>query len=161
MNEAGVLYERPWGCYRTIEQKDNYQIKHIKVNPRKRLSLQYHFKSVHDQIKDLACGKCSFKTASRNRLKKHIEVLHDEVENFNCKLSDNREPENIIETSEEAKRFACALCDFKTKKRYVLLKHVKAIHDKIKDLSCGLCDFTTIWKDSLQKHIKAKPLSNQ
>jgi mannose-6-phosphate isomerase len=44
MNEAGVLYERPWGCYRTIEQKDNYQIKHIKVNPRKRLSLQYHFK---------------------------------------------------------------------------------------------------------------------
>jgi mannose-6-phosphate isomerase len=44
MNETGKIYERPWGCYRTIEQKGNYQIKHIKVNPRKRLSLQYHFK---------------------------------------------------------------------------------------------------------------------
>ena len=36
--------EKPWGCYRTIEQKANYQIKHITVKPRKRLSLQYHFK---------------------------------------------------------------------------------------------------------------------
>ena len=44
MNEIGKIYERPWGCYRTIEQKANYQIKHITVNPRKRLSLQYHLK---------------------------------------------------------------------------------------------------------------------
>ena len=44
MNEVGKIYERPWGFYRTIEQKDNYQIKHIKVKPGKRLSLQYHYK---------------------------------------------------------------------------------------------------------------------
>ena len=42
MNEVGKTYERPWGNYRTIEQEDNYQIKHIRVNPRCRLSLQYH-----------------------------------------------------------------------------------------------------------------------
>ena len=44
MNETGKIYERPWGYYRTIEQKANYQIKHITVKPGKRLSLQYHFK---------------------------------------------------------------------------------------------------------------------
>ena len=44
MNEIGKIYERPWGYYRTIEQKGNYQIKFISVKPRKRLSLQYHFK---------------------------------------------------------------------------------------------------------------------
>ena len=44
MNEIGKIYERPWGYYRTIEQKGNYQIKYIRVKPRKRLSLQYHFK---------------------------------------------------------------------------------------------------------------------
>ena len=43
MNEIGKIYERPWGSYRTIEQKNNYQIKHIIVNPGKRLSLQYHY----------------------------------------------------------------------------------------------------------------------
>ena len=42
MNEVGKIYERPWGTYRTIEQRDNYQIKHITVKPGKRLSLQYH-----------------------------------------------------------------------------------------------------------------------
>ena len=44
MNQVGEIYTRPWGTYRTIEQKDNYQIKHIIVKPNKRLSLQYHFK---------------------------------------------------------------------------------------------------------------------
>ena len=44
MNIVGKIYERPWGFYRTIEQRDNYQIKHIIVKPGKRLSLQYHFK---------------------------------------------------------------------------------------------------------------------
>lgn len=44
MNKVGEIYTRPWGTYRTIEQKDNYQIKHIVVKPDKRLSLQYHHK---------------------------------------------------------------------------------------------------------------------
>lgn len=43
MNQIGIIYERPWGTYRTIEQKNNYQIKHIIVFPHKRLSLQYHY----------------------------------------------------------------------------------------------------------------------
>ena len=44
MNEIGKVYERPWGTYRTIEHKDNYQLKKITVNPNQRLSLQYHYK---------------------------------------------------------------------------------------------------------------------
>lgn len=42
MNTVGKIYERPWGTYRTIEIKNNYQIKNITVKPNKRLSLQYH-----------------------------------------------------------------------------------------------------------------------
>ena len=42
MNVVGQIYERPWGTYRTIEQRANYQLKHIVVKPGKRLSLQYH-----------------------------------------------------------------------------------------------------------------------
>ena len=42
INEIGVLYRRPWGNYRTIEQKANYQIKHIVVYPGKRTSSQFH-----------------------------------------------------------------------------------------------------------------------
>lgn len=33
---------RPWGSYTVIEEKENYKIKEIVVNPKKRLSLQMH-----------------------------------------------------------------------------------------------------------------------
>jgi len=43
MNKIGIIYNRPWGNYRTIEQNDNYQLKKICVHPNKRLSLQLHY----------------------------------------------------------------------------------------------------------------------
>ncbi len=41
-NEIGQTYERPWGCYRTLDQGETFQIKMIRVNPSGRLSLQSH-----------------------------------------------------------------------------------------------------------------------
>lgn len=43
-NEEGVVYERPWGIYQTLQLRDNYQVKQLVVNPGGRLSLQRHFK---------------------------------------------------------------------------------------------------------------------
>ena len=34
--------ERPWGRYYVIEDNENYKIKRIEVNPKSRLSYQYH-----------------------------------------------------------------------------------------------------------------------
>ena len=34
--------ERPWGRYSIIEDNNNYKIKRIEVNPKSRLSYQYH-----------------------------------------------------------------------------------------------------------------------
>ena len=36
--------ERPWGRYFVIEDNENYKIKRIEVNPKGRLSYQYHMK---------------------------------------------------------------------------------------------------------------------
>ena len=36
--------KRPWGRYYVIEDNDNYKIKRIEVNPKERLSYQYHMK---------------------------------------------------------------------------------------------------------------------
>ena len=36
--------ERPWGRYYVIEDNENYKIKRIEVNPKGRLSYQYHMK---------------------------------------------------------------------------------------------------------------------
>jgi len=34
---------RPWGSYTILEEEQGYKIKHIIVNPKQKLSLQYHF----------------------------------------------------------------------------------------------------------------------
>ncbi len=36
--------KRPWGEYDVLLDADNCKVKRIKVNPRQRLSYQYHFK---------------------------------------------------------------------------------------------------------------------
>ena len=33
---------RPWGCFRTVEKRENYHIKHITVFPGHQFSLQLH-----------------------------------------------------------------------------------------------------------------------
>ena len=38
--------ERPWGRYFIIEDNNNYKIKRIEVNPKSRLSYQYHMKTM-------------------------------------------------------------------------------------------------------------------
>jgi mannose-6-phosphate isomerase-like protein (cupin superfamily) len=42
VNKIGVVYERPWGTYKTLYLSDNCQVKIITVKPRGRLSLQKH-----------------------------------------------------------------------------------------------------------------------
>lgn len=54
INEVGKLYIRPWGTYKTLEQRDNYQIKHIVVYPGHRLS--YHFHRHREEIWTLIKG---------------------------------------------------------------------------------------------------------
>ncbi|MDC2995667.1 phosphomannose isomerase type II C-terminal cupin domain [Flavobacteriaceae bacterium] len=41
-NKKINYYERPWGRYFIIEDNNNYKIKRIEVNPKSRLSYQYH-----------------------------------------------------------------------------------------------------------------------
>lgn len=43
-NKSGKTYQRPWGCYTTLDIADGYQVKTITVNPGQKLSLQKHFK---------------------------------------------------------------------------------------------------------------------
>ena len=43
MNKKNV-FERPWGRFIVLEDKSNYKLKRIEVNPGHRLSYQYHNK---------------------------------------------------------------------------------------------------------------------
>ena len=51
-------------------------------------------------------------------------------------------------------RFKCDLCEYKTSRNNNLKKHIKQVHDKIKDVLCNLCDFKCSTNGHLQRHIK-------
>jgi len=43
-NQAGRIYERPWGSYETLKMQPKAQVKWIKIKPKHKLSLQKHKK---------------------------------------------------------------------------------------------------------------------
>ena len=51
-------------------------------------------------------------------------------------------------------RHKCSKCDYKCGSNADLQKHIKAVHDKIKDFKCNKCDYECSGNSNLQKHIK-------
>ena len=52
------------------------------------------------------------------------------------------------------KEFKCLKCDYKCSQNGDLKKHIKAVHNKIKDIQCLKCDFKTSHNNNLQQHNK-------
>lgn len=54
----------------------------------------------------------------------------------------------------DIKMFQCDECEYKTSLKGNLGRHVKAVHDRIKDIECGHCDRMFSDKGTLNQHIK-------
>jgi hypothetical protein len=52
------------------------------------------------------------------------------------------------------KVFECELCEYKTDRNYTLTRHIKNVHQKIKDAKCELCDYVCSQNSDLKKHAK-------
>ena len=58
-------------------------------------------------------------------------------------------------SNQEEQILSCNTCKFETKySLWYLKRHVKAVHDKIKDNVCEKCNYATSTKSELNKHIK-------
>ena len=72
--------ERPWGRYYVIEDNENYKIKRIEVNPKGRLSYQYHMKraeSDHNKgTRDCNNRWCRTKVSAGESIKINKEAKH-------------------------------------------------------------------------------------
>ena len=60
----------------------------------------------------------------------------------------------------EDKEYQCSECDFKSSAKSAstakrsLRRHIKTVHDKIKDHKCSMCEFAATDKRVLTKHVK-------
>ena len=61
---------------------------------------------------------------------------------------------HIKAVHEKIKDQTCDICGFSTTDYSGLKKHIKEVHDKIKDKICSICGFTTARNAELKHHIK-------
>ena len=66
-----------------------------------------------------------------------------------------RHPRSEVKKRVRPKKFSCDKCEFKGINIDALKKHIKSVHEKIKDIVCQLCDYTCSLKGSLDSHIKS------
>ena len=92
--------------------------------------LKQHFKGVHDRIKDHVCGICGYATPHKVNLTKH----------------------NIMQHGIGEKKYKCKQCSVRVPFRSDLVRHIKNVHDKIKDNVCADCGYATSEKGALKRH---------
>ena len=121
-----------------------------------------HLKSV---IKKLKCSDCDYVCSNKDHLVKHRRRRHEEANPVNCpwcgkwvKELDQHLKKNQCNIPEEERaikeRFQCHLCDKSFIGKQHLGRHLRSIHEKIKDFHCKLCEYKTDSKANLYIHVK-------
>ena len=121
-----------------------------------------HMRQSHS-VPEKTCDQCDFRTTMTGNLKKHIKVNHEDADlNEPCPhcgrvikyLEDHlkrtncgRSPENLIPTS------ACPLCGKVLVSKEKMTRHVKQIHNQVRDKQCHVCDYNTYSGGNLRLHI--------
>jgi hypothetical protein len=113
------------------------------------------------------CSKCKY-----NKLLKFFKVRENTgkiykmciscSERFKCDVEDCEYTcslnsclkRHIKSVHDKIKDFKCELCDYTCSLNSDLKRHIKSVHDKIKDFKCELCDYTCSKNSNLKEHIK-------
>ena len=141
--------------------------------------LRTHRKQVHekDKYNNKSCPHCDFKAFSIDKLKKHINSIHNSETEYSCNLCQTfvckgqylmrehmKNIHNQSATSFKPKfkkalsndAFSCSECDFKTNYKQNIKKHMAAVHCGVKDqktkFQCDMCEYSTFREDNLKLH---------
>ena len=149
-----------------------------------KFNLDIHIKGVHGDGKiNFKCDKCPYQHAFKKKLQKHKKRYHSKHARKYLKdimssqditsvskgtstdnsvigdpLSDNPEEVNdaLKQGMEKQKsNYLCDLCNYKSPKRSLVVKHTKSVHDRVKDFKCDQCAYATSSKWNLTLHNKA------
>jgi mannose-6-phosphate isomerase-like protein (cupin superfamily) len=71
--ELEKIVERPWGSFESIHSATQHQVKHIRVNPGEKLSLQYHHHRSEHWIVVQGCAEAVIDD------EKHLILANDSV----------------------------------------------------------------------------------
>ena len=120
----------------------------------------------HSGTKAHNCMQCSYSSLSAGTMKIH-NLTHTELYKLHkcdqCAVSFNTviklRAHKVSHLTE--KRFRCTICDYKSKRKFQLKKHMKHVHTESEEtpLQCKLCTFTSTYVAHLKQHISRVHMS--
>ena len=94
--------------------------------------LKLHIKNIHDNIRDYKCDLCDYATYLKDILSRHIRLKHGKRD-YKCNKC------AWVRSSSSEKK---------------LIRHMKRVHDKIKEYKCDHCPYECFTEFMLSKHIR-------
>ncbi|XP_074030863.1 uncharacterized protein isoform X1 [Leptinotarsa decemlineata] len=119
-----------------------YQCEKCPFQTKHKYSIETHNSNLHgtsSQLKKFSCEKCKYETNSISCMKKHYIWKHS----------------GFAEKKTEKKDLECESCDYKTKKKYLLIAHLR-IHQSSTELvmyKCPLCPYQSKHKCGVSNHM--------
>jgi len=139
---------------------------------RKQKLVQLHVKRAHtltDKTATFICPVCDLKYQSKSALKNHMNTTHDDdgkemkfscdVGNCQAKFMYKSDFERHKVKHDIDKFFSCEMCNFSTKRKSDLMRHIKLKHDEnggFPTLSCPHCTYQTKNSSHMKRHRAAK-----
>ena len=138
--------------------------------------LRKHIKIVHEKIKNHVCQECKYATYQKPDMTRHLFSVHNigdknpqrQEYSYECEecgikftrnynLKQHRKHYHEMNEATESIELQCTLCEYVTKWKGSMNKHIKFVHNKknlIKDHQCSRCGYRTHQKAQLTNHIK-------
>ena len=109
------------------------------------------------------CDLCGKTFGCENNLKRHIESVHENQRSFTCeacskvfvskKTLRQHKCVHAVQTNPK-KQFLCDICNKVFGTRPHLARHLKCVHEQIKDFSCQTCGKPFGCENNLKRHIE-------
>ena len=90
------------------------------------------------------CQICGLEFENKAALKIHNSSVHQEGNKDDTNKDCGRKDE-----------FKCNICEYKSGRKSTLKRHIKTVHEGIKDFKCSICEYKTGIKTDLKKHIES------
>ena len=110
------------------------------------VTLQAHFRSVHEGVKKYSChlcGKCFSYSGAKS---KHIASVHEGIKNHACNLCDKAFStardlkKHISGVHDGVKNYACDQCGKSFNQPQHLKTHISHVHHGLRNHPCSFCD---------------------
>lgn len=123
------------------------------------LDLPKHIKTMHNEVTEMKCKYCDYKSTSKASLTQHM-LRHKNATTFHCDFSNCRYKSYYEGAMEKHKRkhadqgvkLQCTKCTFQSMNKYIMKYHEEAHLTGKKRYACDQCDYATILPANLVQH---------